>query len=486
VVAARSYSSTTASKLPLRMYDALQRRDDRGKMQAACRTGKYGRRHGDQLEQVPPAVKSPAPAFASLTRQHSACSSAIQNPSDSRTIEASYGCLVPRAHPSPCASRLISPLQIALFAVAAAAALVRFVQWKRLDESDRDAIWRLYGVFTFAAFVGSVCGVVTWSLYLAVDVVYIDALRLGATDLANSSADLSANYTLSAAFLVFKSLAFLFVSVAKLIVIDRMTQFAVMRAQEAVVRRMGAVQRVVLCIVLVVNVVAVAASLATTAYFSLAAGAEASASTAFSSNQTEVGESLRLEAKRHASVGNTCLAVAHTCNVCCLFVIMTTFAGAGVFVAVRIRHFLAGVGLGQSTPAARSARYLLLQTCITVAVVFATFLIRAAFETVIALGDFYNLDSSSCGICEPCQSEYYLIKVWINAVPEVQSIVIALAEPLTLLVALWGMTSERGARLLNRSRGTSGSDVAAALGARLVPLPQALPDGGAAAAAATL
>ena len=110
VVAARCRpGGVNTSKLTLRMYDALQHRDDRRKIQAACRKGKYGRRHGDQLEQVPPAVKSPVPAFASLTRQHSACSSAIQTPSDTRTIEASFGCLVPRAHPSTCASRLIPP-----------------------------------------------------------------------------------------------------------------------------------------------------------------------------------------------------------------------------------------------------------------------------------------------------------------------------------------------------------------------------------------
>ena len=107
--------------------------------------------------------------------------------------------------------------------MAAAAALVRFVQWKRLDASDRDAIWRLYGVFTLAAFVGSVCGVVTWSLYDAHDVLYIDALRLGAKDPVKSSAETGANYTLYAACEVFKSLAFVFVSVAKLMIIDRMT-----------------------------------------------------------------------------------------------------------------------------------------------------------------------------------------------------------------------------------------------------------------------
>ena len=360
---------------------------------------------------------------------------------------------------------------------------MRFVQWKRLDESDQHAIWRLYGMFTFAAFVGSVCGVVTWCLYLALDVFYIDALSLGANDPGRSSAELGASYTLIAAFLVFRSLAIVCVSVAKLMVLDRMTQFALKRAQEALVRRMGAVQRFVLYIVLMVNAVAVAASLASTAYFSLAAGADASAAAAFSSNQTETGESLRLDARRHARIGNTCIAVIQVCFFVCLLIIMTTFAGAGVFVAVRIRHFLAGVGLGQSASAARSARYLLLQTCMTVAVVLATFLIRTAFETVEALGNFSNVNSSSCGICEPCQPEFYLIRVWIDATPEVQSIVVALAEPLTLIVALWGMTSERGAQLLNRSRDTSDNDVAESLGARHAPRLKALLHVGAAAAA---
>ena len=377
-----------------------------------------------------------------------------------------------------------SPLQIALALVAAAAALVRFVQWKRLDALDRNAIWRLYGVFTFAAFVGSVCGVITWSLYNAHDVLYFDALSLGASDFVQSSAEKGVSYTLYAAHCVFKSLAFAFVSGAKLLVLDRMTQFAVKHAQHALVRLMGVVQRVVLWTVLVVNAVSVAASLASSAYFSLAAGADASAAAAFSNNQTEVGASLLLDVDRHVRVGTTCVAVAQACFAVCLLVIMAAFAGTGVFVAGRIRNFLAGVGLGQSTSAARSARYLLLQTCMTVAVVFATFLIRTVFEIVEALANFYILNSS-CGICETCQAEYYLMDVWIATTPQVQSIVISLAEPLALLVALWGMTSERGVQLLNRSRHTSDNDVSPAVGVlvRLVPRPQPLLDGGAAAAA---
>jgi hypothetical protein len=81
------------------------------------------------------------------------------------------------------------------------------------------AVWRVH-----------VCGVrwerlrgVAWSLFLAADVLYIDALRLGAKDPVKSSAETGANYTLYAACEVFKSLAFVFVSVAKLMIIDRMT-----------------------------------------------------------------------------------------------------------------------------------------------------------------------------------------------------------------------------------------------------------------------
>ena len=434
----------------------LQLFDSQNAQHVPC---KHFRSHGDRLEQVLPAVNR---LCLHLRRSHASTALApprLKTPPALAQSKLPSAAWCPARRASTCALHLIPPpLQIALSAVTAAVSLVRFVQWKRLDESDRDTIWRLYGVFTFSAFVGSVFGALTWSLYLTRQVLYYDALRLGVKDPIKSSTELSASYKGYPAFHVFKSLAFLFVSVSKLMVFDRMTQFSVKRAQGALVRRLGIVQRVVLGIVLVVNAVAVAAALASTSYYSLASGADASAAAAYSSHKNETGALLLLDAERHLSAAYTCIAVAHTCNVGSLLVIMTAFAGAGVFVAVRIRHFLAGVrqftsgGVGQSTSAARSARYLLLQACITVAVVFVTFLIRTALETVEALGDFYNVDISSCGLCEPCQSEFFLIRVTIIAVPEVKSIVVALAEPFTLLVALWGMTSERGARLLNRRR----------------------------------
>ena len=357
----------------------------------------------------------------------------------------------------------ISP-QIALSAVAAAAALVRFLQWKRLDASNRDSVWRFYGVFTCASFVGNVCGVAAWSFYLAAAIFYIDALSLGAADRSKSSAELASNYRMHSAFIVFKVLAFVFVSMAKLLVLDRMTQFVVKRAEGALAWRIGALQRGLLAIVIAVNVVAVAASLASAHYFSLAAAADASAATAFTANQSDAGLSLLLEAKHFTRDGNTSDAVSGVCIVAALVIIMAAFVGAGVFVSLRIRNVLAGVGPRRSTPVVRSTKYLLMQTCITVAVVFATFLLRTTFEMLLLLGEFSNL-SNSCAPCESCQSVFYLIKTWSIATPEVQAIVVALAEPFSLLVALWGMTSERAAQLLNNNGDRSGE------GVNLAPLP---------------
>ena len=99
-----------------------------------------------------------------------------------------------------------------------------------------------------------------------------------------------------------------------------MTQFLVKLAEGALARRIGALQRGVLAIVIAVNVVAVPASLESAHYFSLAAAADASAAAAFSKNQSDTGLSLLLEAKHFTRDGNT--FDAGVCIVAALLIIM--------------------------------------------------------------------------------------------------------------------------------------------------------------------
>jgi hypothetical protein len=62
---------------------------------------------------------------------------------------------------------------------------------------------------------------VTWSIHLASSVAYIDALSLGTTDSSKSTADKSRNYMLSSAYFVLRAFEFMVVSVAKLLILDR-------------------------------------------------------------------------------------------------------------------------------------------------------------------------------------------------------------------------------------------------------------------------
>jgi len=109
------------------------------------------------------------------------------------------------------------------------------------------------------------------------------------------------------AFIVFVVSAFVFVSMAKLLVFDRMMQFVVKCEEGALARRIDALQRGVQlhAIVISVNVVAVTASLASANYFSLAAAADVSADTTFTANQSNTGLSRLLEAKHFTTDGNT-------------------------------------------------------------------------------------------------------------------------------------------------------------------------------------
>ncbi len=96
-----------------------------------------------------------------------------------------------------------------------------------MDEEHRQRLWRLYGWFSGLMMCGSTFGVVTW-------VARIHEMQnlLNAND-ANSRKNFAEGYrfgasslTWSASFGVLYAVEFMFLSVAKLMVLDRMADFA--------------------------------------------------------------------------------------------------------------------------------------------------------------------------------------------------------------------------------------------------------------------
>ena len=58
----------------------------------------------------------------------------------------------------------------------------------------------------------------------------------------------------------------------------------------------------------------------------------------------------------------------------------------------------------------------------------------------------------SSGCDQVCFNVYFHISTWMFYTPEFQAMVVLISSPLTLLVALWGMTSKATLQLMKSSK----------------------------------
>ena len=73
--------------------------------------------------------------------------------------------------------------------------------------------------------------------------------------------------------------------------------------------------------------------------------------------------------------------------------------------------------------------------------VLSTFSLRASFDFLNAYSGFFAPVNADCAVCDPCQSDRFLIQQWISVTPEFQAIVVALSSPVPLSFSLWLITS---------------------------------------------
>jgi hypothetical protein len=129
-----------------------------------------------------------------------------------------------------------------------------------------------------------------------------------------------------------------------------------------------------------------------------------------------------------------------------LLLIVAAFVVVGVACARVVSSKLLAVDAASASAAA--GRELRRQMVITTAVVFVTFVVRSMQSTMLALSGQLQDAARRCpGVTTPCDPSCYNvfthINQWASRTPEFQVTVVLVASPLTLLVALWGMTSEQ-------------------------------------------
>jgi hypothetical protein len=99
----------------------------------------------------------------------------------------------------------------------------------------------------------------------------------------------------------------------------------------------------------------------------------------------------------------------------------------------------------------------------TAAFVFVTFLLRAVYSTMFALANELqnNGNHASCPSSNQCDAScynvYYLMQQWLFNTPEFQLTVVLISSPLAMIVALWGMTSDRTLQRMQSNRRQMGT-----------------------------
>ncbi len=253
-------------------------------------------------------------------------------------------------------------------------------------------------------------------------------------------------------------------AVTKLLVLDRLMDFSKLKGDGTSVW-VKAARGMVYCVV-VGNVAGLISNIVTSVFFARAA----------QSYETSVSDSLNNSshietARAFVTQGSRAASVHIAFETVMLILIVIAIAVVGFKCALRIRAALNAIKGSQlvkltsmfgmsslptetsidqqvHTRLAFSGQKMNHQIGITCSAVFLSFLLRACFTVMFTLCTALqnNISRNLCqpyiNRCSSCYNVYSLIIVWIFYSPEFFFIIVLISQPFTLLVALWGMTSD--------------------------------------------
>ena len=274
----------------------------------------------------------------------------------------------------------------------------------------------------------------------------------------------SACVSLSCSFRVTYAIEFFCLSVAKLLVLDRMLTFSAAKEQGRA-ERLSNGRRVVMILVVTGNLVGLGSYIASAVFYKEAGDLAAAAAAGYAANITSAADDGSLvsqpqayanKAEERASTALYSGSFQEFSEVTVLLIIIVAFTVTGFASARRIAASLRA--MNHETHRVQG-QLLRLQLVATVAVVFVTFLLRAVYTTIYAIANASQNTAVACPeqegheSCNPtCLSTGTLMLRWLSGTPEFQAMVVLIASPLSLLVALWGMTSMRMLRLMKQDR----------------------------------
>jgi len=348
--------------------------------------------------------------------------------------------------------------QIAAYCVSAVVSGTMFYRWLRIGEAGRKLVWSLYGWFSGLMLCGSCVGAVTWAAWMQVIINEF----IGVRDPNLSGSQRFFYWSLSdrwnSGFKVMYATEFLCLSMAKLLVLDRMSDFA---AGGSISRRLVVGKRVLMASVTAGNLAGLAGNIAASVRYGRRADLLMALSADLAANNTAAADPKFAQVSDQLQLALQISSVQSFCEVAVLLLIVLAFAVVGFACARHVSSALsvldalgpemaAGMHMRQNVVDSAMAlgKQMRHKVIVTTAVVFVAFLICSVYSTLYAvalqLQEFSNMSRACSGksVCDAsCFNVYTHIYFWIFRTPEFQLTIVLLSKPLPLLVVLWYMTT---------------------------------------------
>ena len=287
-------------------------------------------------------------------------------------------------------------------------------------------------------------------------------------------------YNWLSAYYITYAVEFLCSSMAKLIVLDRLADFG-SRETGGISKLFSGKGRYVFRSIIACNVLGICGNVLAAAFSIEASKLNYQAAILLNLSDTAQYASYNstiLLANNSFIRAEMCSSIQEFLEVLMLLLIVISFVAVGVSSVRRVDFSLRDANVGAS------GRRLRRQILVTVVFLFVTLLLRTVHSFIKALGnaaDFlYDLNTQDstgvdpCGNdwCDPrCHTDLMQMSVWFDFTPEFTMIILLLSSPLALLVALWGMTSERMLQRM-RNAGAGESSMPVRFGGSLLKRPQ--------------
>ena len=320
-----------------------------------------------------------------------------------------------------------------------------------MPEDDRSGLWPLYGWFSGLTCAAGVFGSISTGTLMTAMSKYYELSRYPYdTDYTVGSAEAAQVlfYIWLSAYYITYAVEFLCSSMAKLIVLDRLADFG-SRETGGISNLFSGMGRYVFRTIIACNVLGICGNVVAAGFSVQASKLNYQAVHAFKlDNVSDAGIRYTKESERSFFNAEICSSIQEFLEVLMLLLIVISFVTVGVSSVRRVDFSLRAANVGAS------GRRLRRQILVTVVFLFVTLLLRTVHSFIKALGDaagiVHNTDDCPFIGCDPnCFRDLEQMSTWFYFTPEFTMIILLLSSPLALLVALWGMTSER---MLQRMR----------------------------------